>query len=331
MHETLFDVEAQKSLELRYNRKFIDQRVRAEFTQEPEFVEKINEGVELVKAYLSEDYSYASKNERLAQLEGIDLYNLVLEVFVATAYCVNPSLLTSVAAQLSSRLGMSDKPSALTTAAELLAVLCETDMFNITKAAVGDSLMVQSCVELSEDTINFSNNSQFLPPMVCKPLELTDNYSSGYLMHKDSLILKSGNHHEGDICLDVLNKVNSVKLSLDTDFLSSVEEDGSEITVENMHKNAHKKGKCITEAQALEAVVQAKDNWTDFKQQSYAFYTLMVDHGNQFYLTHRVDKRGRLYCSGYHISTQGSSFKKASINLAKTEVVTGVPAHLQIK
>ena len=51
----------------------------------------------------------------------------------------------------------------------------------------------------------------------------------------------------------------------------------------------------------------------------------MVQCGNKFYLNHKVDKRGRIYCSGYHITTQGTAFKKASIELAHEEIVTGTP------
>ena len=50
----------------------------------------------------------------------------------------------------------------------------------------------------------------------------------------------------------------------------------------------------------------------------------MLYHGNKFWLQNKVDKRGRIYTSGYHISPQGSSFKKAMINLANKEIVTGL-------
>ena len=55
------------------------------------------------------------------------------------------------------------------------------------------------------------------------------------------------------------------------------------------------------------------------------FITLLAKQGNQFYLTHKVDKRLRLYAQGYHVTTQGSPFKKASIELHKEEIVNGAP------
>ena len=161
--------------------------------------------------------------------------------------------------------------------------------------------MVISRINLPKEIIDSIEESEFLPPMVCKPLELENNFSSGYLSHKESLILKK-NHHDGDICLDALNIVNSVQLQLDKDFLSSVEEEPTFDIKDPQQETA----------------------WGDFKKASYRFYQLIAANGNRFYLTHKVDKRGRIYAHGYHITTQGSSFKKASIELAKEEIVKGV-------
>jgi hypothetical protein len=184
-----------------------------------------------------------------------------------------------------------------------MAVLCMTDAFDIIKESKSASLMVRSRIPLSTVLVDFIEGSQYLPPMVCEPLELTHNYSSGYLTHNDSLILGTGNHHDGDICLDVLNTMNKVALRLDTDFLSTVEETPT-FELDSQDK---------------------REQWDAFKKQSYQFYELMVQCGNRFYLTHKVDKRGRIYACGYHISTMGAPFKKASIELSKEELVRGVP------
>jgi hypothetical protein len=178
-----------------------------------------------------------------------------------------------------------------------------TDAFDISKEDKMASLMVESRIQLPESVIRFIENSEYLPPMVCQPLELTHNFSSGYLTHNDSLILGTGNHHDGDICLDVLNIMNSVALRIDTDFVSTVEE---EPTFEIKDQ-------------------EQQELWNTFKRQSYAFYSLMVNQGNRMYLTHKVDKRGRIYASGYHITTQGTAFKKAMLELANEEIVQGVP------
>lgn len=300
--DSVEQITRQENIEHQYSRKHIDGYIRKEIEALPEMEAKIEQGVTLLVQYMGQDY-YESKNARVAQLQGIDLHSLVLTIFMGVAYCVQPALFTAITSQLASRLKMNDKVAAIQTIAEILAVLCNTDVFDIVKEGRDSSLKVVSRIPLSQDLIGYIENSQYLPPMVCHPLPLETNYSSGYLTHNDSLILGSGNHHEGDICRDVLNLLNQVPLRLDTEFLSTFEEQPT-----------------------FELTTQAQlDDWDRYKRQSYEFYLMLAQYGNVFFLTHKVDKRGRIYCSGYHVSTQGSAFKKASIELAQEEVINGVP------
>ena len=300
--ETMREIILQELNEERFNRKHIDVKIRTEIEASALMMAKVSQGVDLVNAYINGKY-YESKMKRVDQLNGMDIQAVVMDIFVGIAYSLKPDLFTSVSAQMASRLKFNDQTAAITTVAELMAVLCQTDAFDITKEMKMSSLMVVSCIPLSDELIKFIENSQYLPPMVCEPLPLTHNYSSGYLTHNDSLILGSGNHHDGDICLDTLNTMSQVALQLDIDFLSKVEEEPT-----------------------FELDSQDKvDQWNRFKKQSYGFYTLMADQGNQFYLNHKVDKRGRAYAHGYHITTQGTAFKKAMLEFATEELVEGVP------
>lgn len=300
--ETLRQVVLQEMNEERYNRKHIDTKIRNEILANPDMVRRLDHGEQLIEKYLAGEY-YESKMRRIAQLENLDVRALVMDIFVGIAYSQKPELFTSVSAQMASRLKFSDKTEAITTVAELMAVLCATDAFDISKEKKLSSLMVVSRIPLSDKLISFIDNSQYLPPMVCEPLELTHNYSSGYLTHNDSLILGNGNHHDGDICLDVLNTMNKVALKLDTEFLCAVEE---EPTFE-----------LITQDQI--------DQWKKYRHQCLMFYVLMNDQGNNFYLTHKVDKRGRIYACGFHINTMGTPTKKAMLELAQQELIEGVP------
>jgi hypothetical protein len=288
--------------EKRYNRKFIDCMIRQEIDESKEIQQAIDKGVELLQKWLSKTY-YESKNLRLEAVKHMDLRTLVNDIFVFIAYFQYEELFTSVTAQLAGRLGFDDKQSAITTMAEIVAVLADTDVYDLFKEGTYASVMVRSNMYFSDQLNDFIENSQYLPPMVCEPNELKHNRSSGYLtVQNDSLILGSGNHHEDDICLDVLNTLNKTELQLDTEFLSQFEEEPTYDLI----------------------TLQQKDLWKRYKIQCYRFYELMVSQGNRFHLTHKVDKRGRIYAQGYHITTQGTSFKKASIDLYKEEVVTGV-------
>lgn len=285
-----------------YNRRHIDAKIRKAITCNPVMQEKMSQGYDLLSKWLAGSY-YDSKMKRLAALKYVDLDELILDILVGLAYFRRQELFSSVAAILAHRLNFSDRVEAVTTVAEILAVLCQTDAFDIVKADKMASLMLVSRIPLPMELIAFMEGSEILPPMICKPLKLTHNYSSGYLTHNDSLILGSGNHHNGDICLDALNIMNSVALKLDKQFLSAIEE------MPTFELDTPEK----------------RDNWTRFKTQSYAFYALLARTGAPLYLTYKVDKRGRAYAMGYHINTQGSPFKKASLELHQEELVEGVP------
>ena len=301
--ESMREIVLQEMNEEHYNRKHIDTKIRAAIEADPGMQAKVEQGVKLVQAYMAGTY-HASKMKRIAQLVNMDIPVLVLDVFVGVAYSLQPELFTSVTAQMAARLNFSDRVEAITTVAELLAVLCQTDAFDITKEKKQSSLMVVSCIHLPDALLRFIENSQYLPPMVCEPLPLSHNHSSGYLTHNDSLVLGTGNHHDGDLCLDVLNTINQVEFQLDLAFLCKVEEEPT-----------------------FEMDTQEKvDQWTRFKLQSYKFYSLMEQQGNRFFFNNKVDKRGRVYSCGYHINPQGAAFKKAQLELAHEELVTGVPA-----
>ena len=325
MTDTILQIARQEDIERRFNRKHIDGYIREEIAANSDMQAKIDQGVQMLTDWVNSEHREI-KAIRIEQLKHLDLRKVVNDVLVGIAYVRSPELFTSVSAQLAGRLGFDDKGESIRTMAEILAVLCATDAFDIDKADKMSSLMIISRVPLSDKLNEFIDQSAYLPPMVCEPLELKGNYDSGYLTHRDSLILGNGNHHDGNICLDVLNTLNRVALKLDTDFLCSIEENpNSEFTVEKAIEAAAERGKTINELQALEIVRDQMDNWNKFKEHSYAIYLLMHQTGNRFHLTHKVDKRGRIYAQGYHITTQGTAFKKACIELANEELVTGVP------
>lgn len=294
--------DVQKANEYRFSRKHIDRYIRQAITENPDTVARLEDGIRRVQEWLNQTY-YTSKQARLNQLKGLDLDALVLDLFVGVAYVQREELFTSVSAQLAGRLGFSDKAESIQTVAEILAVLCYTDAFDICKASKSSSLVVISRIPLSDELRGYIADSQYLPPMICEPEPLVNNHTSGYLTHNDSLILGKGNHHDGDLCLDALNTQNQVALKLCVEFLCTVEEEPT------------------FELDSAEKINQ----WGEYKRQSYQIYHLLVTQGNRFWLTHKVDKRGRIYAQGYHVTSQGSSFKKASIELAHEELVSGVP------
>lgn len=294
--------------ERRFARQHIDGYLRKYILEDPEIMECVRHGVSLLTDWVNSDFGYESKRVRIAALKAMDLDALVLDITIASAYCQVPELLTSFTAQVAGKLGFDDKLDSIKTVAEITAVLCESDLFDLLKDDRFDSWKIESNIELSLQLQEFIANCTYLPPLVVQPKKLRHNKDTPYLtIGQESRVLNKGHHNE-DICLDVINSKNSVALKLNTKFLTLVEE---------------------TPNSPLDSPEKVT-SWNTMKVQSYEFYTLMHAQGNKFWLDHKVDKRGRLYACGYHISTQGTPFKKAMIELHKQEVVFDVPEEFRL-
>lgn len=171
--------------------------------------------------------------------------------------------------------------------------------------------------DVDQTTHELIRQYQYLPPMTVPPLEVGSpdgrNRGSGYLtVRSDSLLLKD-NHHDGELCPDSLNRFNAIPLRLNIEVATQVN---------NTWKNLDKP-KSDETFEEYQKRVKAFERY----QKDTAFtMALMVEMGNCFYLTHRVDKRGRTYAQGYHINTQGNCWNKAIIELAEEEIVEDVLA-----
>lgn len=293
-------IDVQTGIEERFSQQHVSKLLR-EFTQDSDaFDKKVFEGMKLIENWLQQDF-FPSKKARLQQLKYLDLEELVKSIYRSTMFCQKPVLFTAAVAMTVNHLGWDDKPAAIQTMAELLAVLCKTDVFDIFKESKISSLMLVSRANLGKISTAMEM-IQYMPPMIVEPLEVNNNRDTGYLTLKESLILGGKhNHHEGNICLDVLDIQNKVCLKIDVEFLNS-------------YKEVPKK--------ALETK-EAEENWYQFKKKSDEMYRLVLRTGNKVWLTHRVDVRGRMYAQGYHLNSQGASFKKALLELYKEELVTG--------
>lgn len=150
---------------------------------------------------------------------------------------------------------------------------------------------------------------QFPLPMVVQPLKVTSNtMGSGYYDTRGSIVLNGSSvFKEEDMCLDHINRMNSVGLTLNTDVISS--EEGHMI-------NPKRK------------VGEGFDDFRKRKKQAEVFYNHSLEVmqsllalGNEFWLTHKYDRRGRSYCVGYHVNSQGTDYNKAVLELSNQEVI----------
>ncbi len=293
----------QEIIEDNYARQHLDGHIRKAILLAEENRRVIADSVQAVQDYINKPGYYGSKQARVDQLKEHNLEQLVISLLVGVAYYQRPELFSSAVGQLASRLGFDSKEPAIKTTAELLGVMAIANAFDISKENREASLMIISTVPLSKELLGRMAMVNYLPPMVCKPATLKDNRDTGYLSIKNSVILGSGNHHGGELCLDVLNIMNGVALKLNEDLMNELPE---------LPKNP------------FESIEQERD-WSRFMKSSRRAYKEMLNAGNEFYLTHRVDKRGRIYSQGYEINTQGAAYKKAMLELSNEQLVEGVP------
>lgn len=160
---------------------------------------------------------------------------------------------------------------------------------------------------ISADVQQELDRFQYPLPMVVRPRYLRTNKETGYLTSSGSVILKN-NHHEDDVCLDHLNRMNRVRLSVDQD---------TALMIKNQWKNLDRRKPGETQAE----FDKRKKAFQKYDTHAKAVIDLLIQEGNEFYLTHRYDKRGRTYCQGYYVDYQGNAWNKATIELADKEYV----------
>lgn len=148
---------------------------------------------------------------------------------------------------------------------------------------------------------------QFPLPMVVEPRKITNNRSSGYLLNQTSVILND-NHHEDDVCLDHLNRVNKVRYAIND-------------RVVKMVKNSWRNLDKPKEGETDEKFTRRQRAFEKYDSTAKDVMETLGAHSDHFYLTHRYDKRGRVYCMGYHVNYQGNAWNKAVVEFAEKEII----------
>jgi hypothetical protein len=148
---------------------------------------------------------------------------------------------------------------------------------------------------------------QYPLPMIEPPQVVSKNKQTGYRTIPGSMILKN-NHHEGDLVLDHINRVNATPLALNNNVVAFVK---------NLWRNLDKQKLDET----LEEFQLRKRAFEKYDRVSKDVIQGLLTMGSSFWLTHRYDKRGRSYCQGYHVNYQGNDWNKAVVEFAEPEVL----------
>lgn len=160
---------------------------------------------------------------------------------------------------------------------------------------------------ITEDVQRDLDRFQYPLPMVVPPKRVKDNRDTGYFTSRNSILLKK-NHHDDDVCLDHINRVNSIRFAIDYDTARMIA---------NSWRNLDKP----KQGETKEDFDKRKRAFNKYDRTAKEVIDKLLAHGNEFYLTHKYDKRGRVYCQGYHVNYQGAPWNKAVIELANREFV----------
>lgn len=297
-------IDTQTSIEYMYDKSRVSKMIRDDINSTPELVESIDECLHALNNFYMMGPHFNMKNQYLSSITEIDFCKIIYRVLEVLMPNASGTTFSSLVGQSAGCLTSVDKLSSFKITSSVIAYMSEAGLVKIIRAGDSNSGMMEviPTYVCDDKIIQYIHQTMYLPPMVCTPNVLTHNKSSGYKTIKnDSLILKNHNHHDGDICLDSLNLFNSVALSLDVQMLTTFDEQPKKII------DTHEKQR----------------QFDKLREDSYHVYKLLIQTGNNFHLTYKVDKRGRSYSCGFHCNVQGNSFRKAIINLAKQELVNG--------
>lgn len=162
--------------------------------------------------------------------------------------------------------------------------------------------------DVEEKAMNLIRQYQYLPPMTIPPLTVRNNRGSGYINILDDSLILQNNHHEGDICLDSINRFNAIPMSVNEEVVKLIRNSWK-------HLDAPKQGETFDDYKKRLTAFER------YEQVSFFTIALLIEMGNEFHFTHKTDKRGRTYAQGYHVNPQGNCWNKAVLELANKELV----------
>jgi hypothetical protein len=149
---------------------------------------------------------------------------------------------------------------------------------------------------------------QYPLPMVVAPEVIKDNDHNGYRINKFGSVILKDNQTDDDVCLDHLNRCNAMALTINQEVMTMVR---------NQWKNLDKP----KDGESLEEYRKRVKAFEKYDRTSRDVMKLLLSEGNELYLTHKYDKRGRTYCQGYQVTYQGNAWNKAVVEFSNKELI----------
>jgi hypothetical protein len=242
---------------------------------------------------------YESKQDRWETITDNNSLMDIIEALLLTTLVQQDAPIQSIVSFASTYIEYpedDDSYAVIRCLSEVLVVLQEYGAWNVNPAQGTKSISITSNFDCPEEITEIVKDTMYLPPIIIKPLVREGRVDHDYLTKKSDVVLNTTKAYKsGNLPLDVINKLNQQKLHLSQDFLESNEEKLDKDDMDDLAK---------------------VNQFNYMKGTSKKVYDLMLNEGNEFYLCWSMDKRGRLYPKGYHITCQGSDYKKAMLATA---------------
>jgi hypothetical protein len=247
-------------------------------------------------AWLNQTFGYASKNARIDLIRDWEPRRLSIEIATAVLHKEGDKTFREIAGYLSAVLPHEDVFDRVKTAAELLAVCDDFGLYHIQK---GSPAKIVTGYALDIEVYDWIKETIPALPMLCEPAEVTDNDHCGYLSYAEPVIMNRHAQHAMPIALDVINLLNRQCWEIDPEVLA-------------------------IEAECAKEPLNTKEQFENhfrMARDSQLMYGMIVENGNQFWMNHQYDSRGRIYSRGYHVNLQSTEYKKAMLNFRKRELI----------
>lgn len=302
----------QLHLEQTYNKHNIRSLIKAEVMSHAVFTDMFIKAVSSIEEYMSKTY-YTSKNVRIQKLSKYSSEDIAIQLFMCVLPINDGRRSVEPIQGIATELGLQffdHQLDAVKTGAELLAVCESCGLYTILSSFSvehnHDTAVIKPKYQLEDETLRAIHLTMYMPPMVCRPIEWTDNNHGGFLLSNNSCVLGAGNDVGQHQSLDVLNKLQSIKWTLNETMLQE-----EELPTKPLN---------MTDAVDIRKAKQHSDRC----RQSQLVYDMLLNDGNEFFFIWKYDKRGRMYSQGYDVNLQGSEYKKSIIEFSNKELLTGV-------
>ena len=300
----------QTQSEYKYSREHTIESIKAMM---PQLIPHVNSYIQSLTDYynLEHDFTYIvnkeervwkSKQDRYEEIAAMDLTDIVWALLTACMLKADVTF-TEVVGKIYKKFEHNTDRQCMESASEFIAMLNDTPFINIVypRDNVDGVLKIERKVNLTGEVVEYLKTQCFTLPSLVQPLEITSNNDSGYSTFKKSLIL-SNKFHTYTQNLQHINRANSVAFRLNTDVIM----------------NTNPKFKIIKD-ECKEIKRQRYEQWQQLNTESIKSYVLFDD--KVFYFSHAYCERGRTYSRGHQMNTQGDDYRKAPLELARTELI----------